>query len=149
MKRKLNNFLVDITTFIRKRVYMIAPLIVLIVVLVNTMLLNRINIIIDKDLHNNIANISGVLAGFLFTAYGIFLSLPDNNFITYLKRTNYFKIVLKTLLYGICFMLIAMLLGIFKILDKFMLITFLCGVSEVIVSVYYFYKITTLSSKSN
>lgn len=150
MNDKLNNFIVDITNLIRKRIYIVAPIMAFVFVIVYTIISNN-NLImnIDKDLQNNVANISGVLAGFLFTAYGIFLSLPDNRFITYLKKSKHFDIVLKTLLYGIIFLIIAMLFGIFKLFYKFMLIVFLFGISEVFVSVYYFYKITTLSSKSN
>lgn len=149
MKDKLNNLLVDITTFIRKRIYILAPLITLIILLIDFIFFKRFIVTIDNDLNNNIANISGVLFGFLLTAYGIFLSLPDNNFIRYLKLSKHFEIVLKTLLYGICFFVLSMLLGIFKVLGEIMLIVFLCGISEVVISIYYFYKITNLSSKSN
>lgn len=148
MKDQLNNSLVDTVTFIRRYSYLVFPTISLLVVcLINK--LNFLNIIIDSDLRNNIVNVSGVLSGFLFTTYGIFMSLPDNKFIDYLKRSNHFSVVYKVLLFGIIFLISSMIFGIFKIFDNLMILTFISGIVEVVISVYYFYMITTLSAKSN
>lgn len=148
MKDQLNNSLVDTVTFIRRYSYLVFPTISLLVVcLINK--LNFLNIIIDSDLRNNIVNVSGVLSGFLFTTYGIFMSLPDNKFINYLKRSSHFSVVYKVLLFGIIFLISSMIFGIFKIFDNLMILTFIFGMVEVVISVYYFYMITTLSAKSN
>ena len=148
MRDKLNNILVDFVTLIRRYSYFVFPGISLLLIIVVNYF-NLISIKIDSDLRNNIVNVSGVLSGFLFTACGIFISLPDNNFIIYLKKSNYFTIVYKVLLLGIILLISAMILGIFKLNDKSMIVIFICGMTEVMISVYYFYKITSLSAKSN
>lgn len=148
MRDKFNNLMVDFVTCIRKYSYIVFPVISLLFIFV-IKYFNIINVNVDSDLRNNIVNVSGVLSGFLFTACGIFISLPDNNFIRYLKKSNHFAIVYKVLLFGIIFLISSMILGIFKLYDKLMIIIFICGMTEVVISVYYFYKITSLSSKSN
>lgn len=148
MRDQLTNNFVDLVTFIRRYSYFVFPAISLLIILFINYF-NFVTVEIDSDLRNNIVNVSGVLSGFLFTACGIFISLPDNNFIIYLKKSNYFTIVYKVLLLGIIFLISSMILGIFKLYDKFMIVIFLCGMTEVIISVYYFYKITSLSAKSN
>lgn len=148
MRDKLNNILVDFVTLIRRYSYFVFPGISLLLIIVVNYF-NLISIKIDSDLRNNIVNVSGVLSGFLFTACGIFISLPDNNFIIYLKKSGYFTIVYKVLLLGIILLISAMILGIFKLNDKSMIVIFICGMTEVMISVYYFYKITSLSAKSN
>lgn len=144
----LNNFIEDLKEKLRKFSFIIAPLLALILFIIFYKF-RIINLVVDSNLQNNIVNVSGILSGFLFTAYGVFISLPDNKFISSLKRIGYFSLVYKILLFGIIFLITAMLMGMFKISDFYMILLFLLGISEVILSVYYFYMITTLSSKSN
>lgn len=148
MRDKFNNFLVDFITCIRKYSYIVFPLMSLLFIYL-VKIFDIVSVTIDSDLRNNIVNVSGVLTGFLFTSCGIFISLPDNNFISYLKKSNHFIIVYRVLLFGIIFLISSMLLGIFKLFDKIMITVFICGMTEVIISVYYFYKITSLTSKSS
>lgn len=148
MRDRINNAIVDITTFIRKNSYLFFPLLSLLFVFL-IKFFNILSVNIDADLRNNIVNVSGVLSGFLFTTYGIFMSLPDNNFIKYLKASKHFDVIYKVLLFGIIFLISSMIFGIFKIFDKAMIITFVIGMTEVVISVYYFYMITSLSYKSN
>lgn len=148
MRKIMNNIIEDFKEKLRKYSFIIAPLITLIIFTI-FLKISKVNLVIDSDLQNNIVNVSGILSGFLFTAYGVFISLPDNKFIVSLKSIGYFSIVYKMLLFGIIFLISAMLMAMFKVLDTFMVLIFLLGMSEVILSVYYFYKITTLSSKSH
>ena len=83
------------------------------------------------------------------TTYGIFVALVDNRFITYLKSSGHFTIIYRIIILGIFFLMISMMLALFKFNDKLMVLSFIFGLSEVIMSVYYFYRVTTLSSKSN
>ena len=109
----------------------------------------RLSYKIDSDFYNNISNISGILVGYLMTTYGIFVALVDNRFITYLKSSGHFTIIYRIIILGIFFLMISMMLALFKFNDKLMVLSFIFGLSEVIMSVYYFYRVTTLSSKSN
>lgn len=145
---KFNNFLEDIKSIFRKYSYIASPAVATAIFFVLGKL-NMISLDFNSDFKNNIVNISGVLSGFLFTAYGIFISLPDNKFITSMKSSGYFNIIYKALLYGIVFLIAAMLFGLFGVLNKLMVFIFVIGISEVILSVYFFYSVTKYSSKSN
>ena len=147
MKDQFNNFIEEVKEYIRKKFFIFAPIFMLVIYIVSSKL-KIITILVDSNLQNNVVNVSGVLSGFLFTAYGIFISLPDNKFISILKNVGYFTVIYKTLLFGIIFLLSSMLMGMFNVLDKVMILSFLLGISEFILSVYYFYKITTLSARS-
>ena len=102
----------------------------------------------DQSYINNIINLSGVLAGFLFTTYGIFMSLPNNRFIHLLKFNGYMGIIYKTLLFGIVFLISSMILGLFTNYYNLITYIFVFGISETITSVYHFYKVLKYSSKS-
>lgn len=145
---KFNNFLENIKSLFRKYSYIASPVVATAIFFVLGKL-NMISLDFNSDFKNNIVNISGVLSGFLFTAYGIFISLPDNKFIAAMKSSGYFNIIYKALLYGIVFLIGAMLFGLFGVLNKLMVFIFVIGISEVILSVYFFYSVTKYSSKSN
>lgn len=98
---------------------------------------------------NNVINLSGVLAGFLFTTFGTFMSLPDNKFLDALETTGYFKSIYTVQLLGIIFLLLSMLIGLFNLSIKCMTIFFIFGISEALGSLYYYYRILALSKKSN
>lgn len=144
----LQNILVDMAGKIRRYSYLFSPAVALLIIFLNSKL-GIFKYKITPDFVNNIINISGILSGYLLTTYGIFVSLGNNNFIKYLHQSGHFKIVYKIIMFGIVFLIISMLLGLFGISDRLMVISFLMGISEVILSVYYFYMLTLLSSKSN
>ncbi len=132
----------------RKYIYLINPLIGIFAFKT----LNKINVINISSTQNfldNIINLSGIMAGFLFTTYGILMSLPNNKFIELLKFNKTINIVFKTLLLGIIFLISAMILGLFT--EYFSLITyiFIFGISETVTSVYQFYQILKYSYKSS
>lgn len=132
----------------RKYIYLVLPAISLMfyILFKNKILSNISNNI--EDYSNNIINLSGVLAGFLFTTFGTFMSLPDNKFLDALETTGYFKAIYRVQLLGIIFLLSAMLIGLFSLSIKYMTILFIFGISEALGSLYYYYKILTLSKKS-
>lgn len=132
----------------RKYSYLIAPLLSIIILCIIRRLFN-ITFTIDADFYNNISNISGILVGYLMTIYGIFVALVDNRFIKYLKTSGHLTIIYRIMIFGIFFLIVSMLLALFKLSNTFMIVSFICGLSEVMMSVYYFYRVTTLSSKSN
>lgn len=133
----------------RKYIYILLPAISLIIYIVFRNIIFA-NIIEDtSDYSNNIINLSGILAGFLFTTFGTFMSLPDNKFLDALQSNGYFKSIYRVQVLGVVFLLIAMVIGLFNLSIKVMTIFFMFGISEALGSLYYFYKILTLSRKSN
>lgn len=147
MLNKLHNLIQIIIEYIRKYIYIFLPISSLILYLVlKNILFNRV---IDlNNYSNNIISLSGILAGFLFTTFGTFMSLPDNKFLDALESTGYFRAIYRVQLLGVIFLLLAMLIGLFNISIKTMTIFFMFGISEALGSLYYFYKILTLSKKS-
>lgn len=133
---------------IREYIYLFLPLVSLSIYL---FLKDEIFLSISENLENytnNIINLSGVLAGFLFTTFGTFMSLPNNKFLDALEDTGYFKSIYRLQLLGIISLFLAMLLGLFGISIKLTTLFFMIGISEAMGSLYYFYKILTLSKKS-
>lgn len=107
------------------------------------------NIKINDTFIPNLINVSGVLAGFLFTALGILISLPRNKFIKFLIETGYMRIIYNCMIMGVIALLTSMILGLFNVLIKLMIYMFIIGISETVVSAYYLYRVSYLSSKSN
>lgn len=142
------NIIKKLEHYCRKYSFIIAPIFAFIFSSI-IYYFGRLSYKIDSDFYNNISNISGILVGYLMTTYGIFVALVDNRFITYLKSSGHFTIIYRIIIFGIFFLMISMLLALFKFNDKIMVLSFIFGLSEVIMSVYYFYRVTTLSSKSN
>ncbi|MCI5643440.1 MAG: hypothetical protein MR285_04960 [Peptoniphilus sp.] len=148
---RINNIIYNVKQafleIIRKYIYLVSPIIGLGAFII----LEKANFIessSDQSYINNIINLSGVLAGFLFTTYGIFMSLPNNRFIHLLKFNGYMGIIYKTLLFGIVFLISSMILGLFTNYYNLITYIFVFGISETITSVYHFYKVLKYSSKS-
>lgn len=147
-KHKAYNLVQEILEWSRKYIYLVLPaLSILMFILFKDIILSNAHKNIN-DYTNNIINLSGILAGFLFTTFGTFMSLPDNKFLDALGESGYFESIYRVQLLGILFLIIAMLIGLFDISIKYATIFFLVGISESIGSLYYFYKILTLSRKS-
>lgn len=144
----LNNSLQTLIEYIRKYIFIFTPIIANIL-WIFLMKIEVIEIPKSTDYVNNVVNLSGILAGFLFTAYGIFMSLPDNKFISALKHTGYMDSIYKVLIFGILFLITSMLIGLYTHNYKILTISFISGISETIISLYYFYKILKYSSLSN
>lgn len=123
--------------------YIVAPVIGFIV----TNALNKRNLF-DEIFISNVINLSGILAGFLFTSMGIMISLPDNKFTAQLSRSGYLKIVYRTMTIGILSFLIAMVTGLFRLGPDYTSFFFIIGVSETFLSSYYLFRISHYSSIS-
>ena len=135
---RINNIIYNVKQvfieIIRKYIYLVSPIIGLgaFIILEKTNFIEASN---DLSYMNNIINLSGVLAGFLFTTYGIFMSLPNNRFIYLLKFNGYMGIIYKTLLFGIVFLISSMILGLFTNYYNLITYIFVFGISETITSV--------------
>lgn len=80
---------------------------------------------------SSIANISGVLAGFLFTGYAIFLSLPsDNNFFNLLKKHGYSKLFYKQITIAIIINAFTMIISLLNCRTSIPLVIFFAGLGN-------------------
>ncbi|MBC8590655.1 hypothetical protein [Wansuia hejianensis] len=142
---KVHNKYKDIEEFIRKHAYLMFPLLGTAIYFICNKLL-ELNI--DTEFNSNIINVSAVLAGFLFSSLGIIISLPQNRFIERLKLIGYMEIIYRAMFLGIIFLISTLILGLFNIGYNLKILLFVSGLSETILSSYYLYKVTKLSSKS-
>lgn len=135
----------DIEELIRKYAYLVFPFVSVFIYII----CNKIfEIEINNEFNSNIINVSAVLAGFLFTSLGIIISLPQNKFIEQLRLVGYMDVIYKAMFLGIIFLISTLILGLFNIAHKVKIILFVSGLAETILSSYYLYKVTKLSSKS-
>lgn len=143
-KYTVNNFKEDLKMLCIKYAYIVAPIIGLIIY--TFFLKNKCPF--DTEFKSNLINVSGVLAGFLFTSLGIIISLPDNKFTNLLKQTRYISIIYNSMIIGIIALLISMLFGMFSVIDKITITAFIIGISETFLSAYYLYRVSYYSGKS-
>jgi len=139
----LNNIYYEIKMHLVKYAYIYAPIIG---VSLGTISFYRKPI--DMLFISNAINLSGILAGFLFTSLGIMISLPDNKFTILLKENGYMRIVYKTMAIGIVAFLISMVIGLIRFNSIVMAVFFTIGVSETFLSSYYLYRVSYYSGKS-
>lgn len=145
--KRLKNKYQDLLEFIRRYIFIVSPLVSFIIfIFFKHNILNSIQN--NNEYIGHVINLSGIFAGFLFTAFSILMAIPDNKFMSLLKESGYLAVIFKVLLFGISFLLISMLLGLFVNNKELVTIFFLFGISETIVSVYYFYLILHYSSLS-
>lgn len=144
-KYKVHNLLKDIEEFIRKYAYLVAPVLAIFIYVI----LNKyLELEIAEEFNSNVINVSAVLAGFLFASLGIIIALPENKFIQRLKLVGYMDIIHASMFLGVIFLVLTLTFGLFNVSHKIKIILFVAGLSETILSSYYLYKITKLSSKS-
>ncbi|SDZ18690.1 hypothetical protein SAMN05192546_11141 [Tindallia californiensis] len=144
LSRRIDNIIVDIDNFGRRHVLVLIPVTCLIIVV---LLSGRF----ELSSHNisNIVNVSGVLAGFLFSVHSIMLSFPDEkNFVQHLKKSGYIKIIFRCIFTGEMFLFATLLIGIFIPNKNLLLFTFLSGLICAIVSAIYLYRISIMVSNS-
>jgi len=144
-KHTVHNINEDVKSFFIRFAYIIAPTVGLFIYFIFKKLSN---FNIDDNFVSNLINVSGILAGFLFTSLGIIISLPENKFIQLLKDTGYMKIIYNSMIIGIITLLIAMLLGMFNFKKIPTELSFIIGISETFLSAYYLYRVSYYSGKS-
>lgn len=144
--RKIFNFYQNLLSFARRYSFIFAPFLGLILYFI---LLKKDVINIDSEnIRSNLSNISGVLAGFLFTTMGIIQTMPDNRFRQVLREIDYLEIIYRTLGLGIIFLLTSLVFATFGFNNSIMFIFFVSGLSEAFLGAYYLYKLSYYSGKS-
>lgn len=131
VSKTLNNIYQDVIQYIIKYNYIIFPALVFTTYIL-TYYFTKFKI--HTDLRQNICNISGVLAGFLFTAHSIILALPgDKKFINLLKEYGYFKIMFINIFLGEITLIISLILSLFNLAGYISLLTFLVGLTYTVI----------------
>lgn len=95
-----------------------------------------------NNMSESLIQISGSLIGFLLTAITVFLSLPkDTKIMQRVKKYNHHKIFGKCIFFGIFILSISIFLWIFSAPEWTILVSFIFGLEEVIMSAYYVYSL--------
>lgn len=140
-----NNIKEYIKLYFIKYAYIYSPIAGLIIY---NILKNLFTIKLSEGFISNLINVSGILAGFLFTSLGMIIALPDNKFTMLLKENGYMKIIYNSMMLGIVSLLISMLIGMFNLSESMAIIFFIVGISETFLSAYYLYRVSYFSGKS-
>lgn len=129
---------------LEKYCYISYTIITIIVISILILVLNlfNINIKLIDNFSETIVQISGGLIGFLLTAITIFLSLPkDTKVMQRVKKYKHHIIFSKCIFYGLCFFILSIFFWIFNVRDIFILIFFILGLEETVLSARYIYKL--------
>lgn len=132
--------------YIRRYKYIIVPGIFLFVCAIFKYKFSMHINIGDRNI-DMIVNLSGILAGFLFTTMGILISLPKNRFTDAIKGTRTLKSTYITIFSAVVFLFISMILGIIKPCG-YIIVPFLIGLTNTLLSASDLFMIGYLSSKS-
>lgn len=128
--------------FIKKYCYISIPMITVLIVafLYIGKIVDFSSILIDDS--SNIIQISGTLIGFLLTAMTIFLSLPkDTVLMQRIKKYNHHKIFSRCVSMGLIILTIDILVWLLKIPYVYVILLFILGLEETLMSAYYIYKL--------
>ena len=97
---------------------------------------------------STIVGISGSLIGFLFTAMTIFFSLnKDSSYMKNFKRYNHHIIFSRLVTFGIITLCLNIVCWLFKANTHLIILLFIVGLEESIMSSYYIYKVSLNSFK--
>ena len=127
---------------IAKYCYMAYPFITIIILSILYFICLKFNFKLDfaNNMSESLIQISGSLIGFLLTAITVFLSLPkDNKIMQRVKKYNHHRIFGKCIFSGLLILSISIFLWIFKAPEWSILMSFIFGLEEVIISAYYVY----------
>lgn len=94
-----------------------------------------------------ITNISGILAGFLFSTLGILITLPKTNFSDLAKYSKAMKSTYITIFSAIIIFIIEIVLALIN-LQTAVLYFFLCGLTNTILSTIDLFQIAYFNSQS-
>lgn len=128
-------------TFLAKRQYFFFPMLVFVVFY---MLFEKKYLVTETFICkvDDIVSLSGVFIGVLLTVFTLYASVPKNNEIMQrVIRSGHHQIFRKSILYGCAFFMICGFLWLFDASAKWVLISLLMGLSDVIIAIRYIYLI--------
>ena len=103
----------------------------------------------DDSNASSLAGISGTFIGFLLTIATIYLALPsESKFKNWFIRHGHHKIFVKIILFGSIFFMMTIISWICNtfIINYIGMYTFIAGILEVIVAIYYLYHLIVKNS---
>ncbi len=128
-------------TLLAKRQYFFFPMLVFVVFY---MLFEKKYLVTETFICkvDDIVSLSGVFIGVLLTVFTLYASVPKNNEIMQrVIRSGHHQIFRKSILYGCAFFMICGFLWLFDASAKWVLISLLMGLSDVIIAIRYIYLI--------
>ena len=130
--------------YIRIYKYIIIPIIF---IFIYAIIKNKINIDMNLQNLNAISKISSMLIIFLFVEIGMLLNLPKNKFTIAIKGTKTLKSTYITIFCSILFLFISTL-GKLLIPYNFIVILFIIGLTNTLLSMFDFFMIFYFTRKS-
>lgn len=130
--------------YIRRYKYIIIPIIF---IFIYAIIKNKINIDMNLQNLNAISKISSMLIIFLFVEIGMLLNLPKNKFTIAIKGTKTLKSTYITIFCSILFLFISTL-GKLLIPYNFIVILFIIGLTNTLLSMFDFFMIFYFTRKS-
>lgn len=130
--------------YIRRYKYIIMPIIF---IFIYTIIKSKINIDINLQNLNIVSKISSMLIIFLFIEIGILLNLPKNKFTNAIKETKTLKSTYITIFCSILFLFISILSKLL-IPYNFVVILFIIGLTDALLSIFDFFMIFYFTKKS-
>ena len=130
--------------YIRRYKYIIIPIIF---IFIYAIIKNKINIDMNLQNLNAISKISSMLIIFLFVEIGMLLNLPKNKFTIAIKGTKTLKSTYITMFCSILFLFISTL-GKLLIPYNFIVILFIIGLTNTLLSMFDFFMIFYFTRKS-
>ena len=130
--------------YIRRYKYIIIPTIF---IFIYAIIKNKINIDMNLQNLNAISKISSMLIIFLFVEIGVLLNLPKNKFTIAIKGTKTLKSTYITIFCSILFLFISTL-GKLLIPYNFIVILFIIGSTNALLSIFDFFMIFYFTKKS-
>lgn len=130
--------------YIRRYKYIIIPIIF---IFIYAIIKNKINIDVNLQNFNVISKISSILIIFLFIEIGMLLNLPKNKFTIAIKGTKTLKSTYITIFCSILFLFISTL-GKLLIPYNFIVILFIIGSTNALLSIFDFFMIFYFTKKS-
>lgn len=130
--------------YIRRYKYIIIPIIFIFIYVI---IKNKINIDMNLQNFNVISKISSMLIIFLFVEIGVLLNLPKNKFTIAIKGTKTLKSTYITIFCSILFLFISILSKL-SIPYNFIIILFIIGLTNALLSIFDFFMIFYFTKKS-
>lgn len=130
--------------YVRRYKYIIIPIIF---IFIYAIIKNKINIDMNLQNLNVVSKISNILIIFLFVEIGILLNLPKNKFTIAIKGTKTLKSTYITIFCSILFLFISTL-GKLLIPYNFIVILFIIGSTNALLSIFDFFMIFYFTKKS-
>lgn len=124
-----------------KRQYLVLPIIIFAVFYI-LFKVQMLSVATFRSKVDGIVSLSGVFIGVLLTVFTLYTSVPkDNQVMQRVIHSGHHQIFKKSILYGCAFFMVCSFLWLFGASAKWIVISLLMGLSDVIIAIRYIYLI--------